>query len=104
MARQVRGSGGTGRAVADQVVAGTAPISMAASVAYVKRYPATAPLKFQVMSPALALYFIASIDKKAPHPCAARLMVDWLANPDGGGGVRHQGGNCWAYEGGALVR
>jgi len=102
LASQVRVSGGTGRAVADQVVAGTAPISMAASVAYVKRYPATAPLKFQVMSPALALYFIASIDKKAPHPCAARLMVDWLANPDGGGVVETQVGNALPYKGVAL--
>jgi iron(III) transport system substrate-binding protein len=104
LAANVRVSGGNGSAVASQIAAGTIGGAINEATAYTARpgfqnnaYTA------QVMNPMLAGYFLASIAKSAPHPCASRLLVDWLASSKGGVPINLKLGNASPLNTGNLT-
>ena len=75
----------SGRAIADQVIAGTIPIGINISSSYHKTnyLDRGQPLRWVPLDPVPGFFQAASISKNAPHPCAAALLVDWLMSKDG---------------------
>lgn len=84
-ADQIRLQQGGGRAVADQVIAGTAKLGSNVSASYYQRDYLTdgAPFRWRPLDPAMAFFQAVSISKHVPHPCAAALFVDWLLSEEG---------------------
>lgn len=85
LSKQVRMQQVSGRAIADQVIAGTVPLGIEISSSYHKTnyIDKGAPLRWVPLDPVPGFFQAASISKYAPHPCASALLVDWLLAKDG---------------------
>jgi iron(III) transport system substrate-binding protein len=85
LARQIRVQQTSGRAIADQVIAGTIPIGINISSSYHKTnyVDRGAPIRWVPLDPVPGFFQAASISKRAPHPCAAALLIDWLMGEAG---------------------
>jgi iron(III) transport system substrate-binding protein len=105
LANQVRVLNVSGRGVADLVIAGTAPMGIDMSSSYYQRDHIVkgAPLNLQVMNPMLGQFQASSISAKAPHPCAAMLLVDWYMNPKQGSKVLSDLGNAMPFKNAAIL-
>jgi iron(III) transport system substrate-binding protein len=94
-----------GSGVADQVVAGTAPIGIDVSTTWYKNdyLNKGAPLRFAPINPMVAFYQAASISKSAQHPCGAMLFVDWLLSNQGGVPLFSQYGTALPFKNSGIL-
>jgi iron(III) transport system substrate-binding protein len=76
--------GGSARTVVDQAIAGEYPVALQIfnhqPVISAKR---GAPIDWIPMSPAMAVLCVAGVTNDAPHPNAAKLLVDFLVSDEG---------------------
>jgi iron(III) transport system substrate-binding protein len=76
--------GGSARTVVDQVIAGEYPLALQIfnhqPVISARR---GAPIDWIPMSPAMAVLCVAGVTKGAPHPNAAKLLVDFFVSDEG---------------------
>jgi iron(III) transport system substrate-binding protein len=105
LAKQVRVQQVTGRAIADQVIAGTIPLGINVSSSYHKTnyLDKGAPLRWVPLDPVPGFFQAASISKSAPHPCAAALLVDWLLAKDGAQPLWQTLGNVVPFKNAPLL-
>jgi iron(III) transport system substrate-binding protein len=105
LAKQVRVQQVTGRAIADQVIAGTIPLGINISSSYHKTnyLDRGAPLRWVPLDPVPAFFQAASVSKSAPHPCAAALLVDWLLSKNGAQPLWTTLGNVAPFKGAPLL-
>jgi ABC-type Fe3+ transport system substrate-binding protein len=105
LAKQVRVQQVSGRAIADQVIAGTIPIGINVSSSYHKTnyVDKGAPLRWVPLDPVPGFFQAASISKNAQHPCAAALLVDWLLAKDGAQPLWQSLGNVAPFKGAPLL-
>jgi len=85
LARQdVTQLGGSARTVVDQAIAGEYPVVLQVfnhqPLISARR---GAPIDWIPMSPAMAVLCVAGVTKDAPHPSAAKLLVDFLVSDEG---------------------
>jgi iron(III) transport system substrate-binding protein len=94
-----------GSGIADQVVAGTAPIGIDVSTTWYKNdyLNKGAPLRFAPIDPMVAFYQAASISKNTDHPCASMLFVDWLLANDGGVPLFSQYGTALPFKNSGIL-
>jgi iron(III) transport system substrate-binding protein len=94
-----------GSGIADQVVAGTAPIGIDVSTTWYKNdyLNKGAPLRFAPIDPMVAFYQSASISKNTDHPCASMLLVDWLLANDGGVPLFSQYGTALPFKNSGIL-
>ena len=87
--QRVTGVRASARAVLDQTISGEYAIAL-----QIFDYHATisaglgAPVDWIKMQPALAAFGVASMTQPAPHPAAAKLLLDFLTSPEGQGVFR----------------
>jgi ABC-type Fe3+ transport system substrate-binding protein len=76
--------GGSARTVVDQAIAGEYPVVLQIfnhqPVISARR---GAPIDWIPMSPAMAVLSVAGVTKDAPHPSAAKLLVDFFVSDEG---------------------
>jgi iron(III) transport system substrate-binding protein len=105
LSKQIRVQQVSGRAIADQVIAGTIPIGINISSSYHKTnyLDRGQPLRWVPLDPVPGFFQAASISKNAPHPCSAALLVDWLMSKDGAQPLWTQLGNVAPFKGAPLL-
>jgi len=105
LSKQIRVQQVSGRAIADQVIAGTVPIGINISSSYHKTnyIDKGAPIRWVPLDPVPGFFQAASISKNAPHPCAAALLVDWLMSKDGAQPLWTTLGNVAPFKGSPLL-
>jgi iron(III) transport system substrate-binding protein len=105
LAKTIRVQQVSGRAIADQVIAGTIPIGINISSSYHKTnyLDRGQPLRWVPLDPVPGFFQAASISKNAPHPCAAALLVDWLMSKDGAQPLWNTLGNVAPFKGAPLL-
>ena len=82
--QNVAGLGVSARQVLDQVIAGEYPIALNIFNNHATISAAQgAPAAWIPVSPALSVFSIAGVTKAAPHPNAAKLLLDFLVSEDG---------------------
>ena len=83
-AQDIAGLQTSARQVLDQVIAGEYSIALQIFNHHAGISAAQgAPIDWIPMNPALGVMSVASVTKDAPHPAAGRLLVDFLASPEG---------------------
>ena len=105
LAKVVRVQQLPGSGVADQVVAGTAPIGIDVSTTWYKNLYLNkgAPLRFAPINPMVAFYQAASISKNTKHPCASMLLIDWLLDQQGGVPLFSQYGTALPFKSSGIL-
>ena len=105
LAKQIRVQQVSGRAIADQVIAGTVPIGINISSSYHKTnyIDRGAPLRWVPLDPVPGFFQAASISKSTSRPCAAALLVDWLMSKEGAQPLWTQLGNVAPFKGAPLL-
>jgi ABC-type Fe3+ transport system substrate-binding protein len=85
LARQdIIGLGGSARTMVDQAIAGEFPVVLQAfNHQPVISARLGAPIDWIPMSPAMAVLSVAGVTKDAPHPNAAKLLVDFFVADEG---------------------
>jgi iron(III) transport system substrate-binding protein len=82
--QNIAGVNGSARQVLDQVIAGEYAIGLQIfnhhTVISAKQ---GAPSAWIAMDPAMAVFSVAGVTQGAPHPNAGKLLVDFLASPEG---------------------
>src|SRR5205085_1013659 len=75
---------GSARAVTDQAIAGEYPLVLQIMI-HQPLISATrgAPVDFITMSPAMGILCVTGVMKDAPHPNAAKLLVDFFVSEEG---------------------
>jgi ABC-type Fe3+ transport system substrate-binding protein len=76
--------GGSARSVTDQAIAGEYPIVLQVfNHQPVISKQRGAPIDWIAMNPSMAILSVAGVTQNAPHPNAAKLMVDYLTSDEG---------------------
>jgi ABC-type Fe3+ transport system substrate-binding protein len=85
LARQdIIGLGGSGRTVVDQAIAGEYPLVLQIfNHQPVISAARGAPIDWIPMNPAMAVLSVAGVTRDAPHPSAAKLLVDFFISEEG---------------------
>ena len=85
LARQnIAGVNGSARKVLDQVIAGEYAIGLQIFNHHtIISAKLGAPSAWIAMDPAMAVFSVAGVTQNAPHPNAGKLLVDFLASPEG---------------------
>jgi len=82
--QNIAGLGVSARQVLDQVIAGEYSIALQIFNNHPVISAATgAPVAWIPMNPAMGVLSVISVTAGAPHPSAGKLLVDFLASPDG---------------------
>ena len=82
--QQITGIPVSARQVLDQVIAGEYPIALQTFNNHsVISAAKGAPSQWIAMNPAMGVLSVISVTTGAPHPNAGKLLVDFLASPDG---------------------
>ncbi len=82
--QNIAGMSVAARQVLDQVIAGEYPIALQIFNHHTVISAAQgAPSDWIPMNPALGVFSVAGVTKDAPHPNAAKLLVDFLFSPEG---------------------
>jgi iron(III) transport system substrate-binding protein len=83
-AQSIIGLGGSARTLVDQSIAGEYPLALQVfnhqPVISARR---GAPIDWIPMSPAMAVLSVAGVTRSAPHPNAAKLLVDFFVSDEG---------------------
>jgi iron(III) transport system substrate-binding protein len=105
LAKQIRVQQVSGRAIADQVIAGTVPIGINISSSYHKTnyIDRGAPLRWVPLDPVPGFFQAASVSKHTSRPCSSALLVDWLMAKDGAQPLWTQLGNVAPFKGAPLL-
>lgn len=105
LAANVRVQEVSSRGIADQIISGEIALGMNVSSSYHKTDYLNdgAPFRWTPMPPNVAFFSTDSISKNAPHPCAARLFIDWLLDDEGGQAVYLEAGNASPKEGASIL-
>lgn len=105
LAKQVRVQQVSGRAIADQIIAGTIPLGINISSSYHKTnyLDRGAPIRWVPLDPVPGYFTAASVSKHAPHPCAAALLVDWMLAADGAQPLWTELGNVAPFKGAPML-
>ena len=83
---------GSSRVVLDQVISGQFPLAVVAFTHHVAASTAKgAPVKFLNMEPLLGMPHVINLVRNAPHPNAARLLIDFVMSEDGQTVLREAG-------------
>lgn len=83
---------GSSRVVLDQVIGGQYHLAVVAFTHHVAASAAKrAPVKFITMDPLLGMPHFVNLVRNAPHPNAAKLLIDFLMSEDGQAVLREAG-------------